>query len=109
MSAGSLNVWLMIVAAGIATFLIRLSFIALLGRLNAPEWFTRLLSFVPPAVLSAIIFRDVLIQNGALINSIANPRLLAALIASVVAWHTKNALITIGVGMAALILLHAVM
>lgn len=109
MSAASFNVWLMIAAAGIATFLIRLSFIALLGKLNAPEWFTRLLSFVPPAVLSAIIFRDVLIQNGALINTLANPRLLAALIAGVVAWRTKNALITIGIGMAALIILNAVM
>ena len=104
-----MNPWLMIIAAGAFTFLTRLSFIALLGRVNAPEWLTRLLSFVPPAVLTAIIFRDVLIQNGAFISSVASPKLLAAIIAGGVAWRTKNVLATIAVGMAALLILHAVL
>lgn len=104
-----MNAWLMVIAAGVLTFLTRLSFIALLGRLNPPVWLTRLLSFVPPAVLSAIIFRDVLIQNGALISTVANPKLLAALVAGGVAWRTKNALLTILVGMVVLLIAHAVL
>jgi len=109
MTPSSLDMWLMMGAAGLLTFLTRFSFIALLGRVNAPVWLTRLLSFVPPAVLTAIIVQGVLIQNGALIHSVANPKLLAAMIAGGVAWRTKNALLTIAVGMAALLILSAVL
>ena len=66
------------------------------------------LRLVPPAVLSAIIFPELLRPNGALDISFGNPRLLAGIIAALVAWHTKNALLTIGVGMAALWVLQAV-
>ena len=101
----SLIIWLTLFAAGLLTFLTRLSFIALLGRLNTPAWFTRLLRFVPPAVLSAIIFRDVLIQNNSIAISLGNLKLIAALIAIIVAWRTKNTLLTIAAGMAALLIL----
>lgn len=100
-----MTIWLTLAAAGALTFLTRLSFIALLGRLNTPQWFIRMLRFVPPAVLSAIIFRDVLIVNGAPSIDLSNLKLLAALVAVVVAWRTKNTLLTILAGMAALLVL----
>ncbi len=100
-----MNIWLTLLLAGGLTFLTRLSFIVLLGRLNTPPWFTRLLRFVPPAVLSAIIFRDVLLPAGVLALSSSNLKLIAALIATVVAWRTKNTLLTIAIGMAALLVL----
>ena len=96
-------IWLTLLAAGALTFLTRLSFIALLGRLNTPTWFTRMLRFVPPAVLSAIIFQGVFLPSGSLQVSLGNPRLLAALIAILIAWRTKNTLLTIGAGMLALL------
>lgn len=98
-----MSIWLILFAAGALTFLTRLSFIALLGRLNTPQWFIRMLRFVPPAVLSAIIFRDVLIVNGAPSIHTGNLKLLAALVAIVVAWRTKNTLLTILAGIAALL------
>ena len=100
-----MNIWLTLFIAGGLTFLTRLSFIVLLGRLNTPPWFTRLLRFVPPAVLSAIIFRDVLLSTGVLALSPSNLKLIAAAIASIVAWRTKNTLLTIAVGMLALLVL----
>lgn len=95
----SLSLWLTILASGIVTFLLRLSFIALHGRVILPEWFTRALTFVPIAVLSAITVPDILIQNNALNVSPLNPRLLAAIVAVLVAWRTKNVTVTIVVGM----------
>jgi len=101
-----MNVWLTILCAGIITFVIRLSLIALMGRVQVPPLVQRALRFVPPAVLSAIIFPELLIRNHALDMSLNNTRLLAGLLAALVAWRTKNVLLTIGVGMAALWILQ---
>lgn len=96
----TLNLWLTILACGIVTFLTRLSFIAMHGRVTMPEWFTRALTFVPVAVLSAITLPELLMLNGAMSASPLNPRLLAGIAAVFVAWRTRNVTVTIGVGMA---------
>ncbi len=96
----TLNLWLTIAACGVVTFLIRLSFIALHGRVTMPRWFTRALTFVPVAVLSAITLPEILLQNSALNLSLLNPKLIAGVFAVLVAWRTKNVWATIAVGMA---------
>lgn len=96
----TLNLWLTIVASGIVTFLIRLSFIAVHGRVVMPRWFTRALTFVPVAVLSAITLPEILMQDNALDPSLLNPKLIAGVLAVLVAWRTKNVWATIAVGMA---------
>lgn len=96
------NLWLTIAACGIVTFFIRFSFIAMHGRVTLPRWFTRALTFVPVAVLSAIILPEILIQNNAVNLVLLNPKLIAGIFAVVVAWRTKNVWATIAVGMAAM-------
>lgn len=100
------SLWLTIVFAGLLTFLTRLSFIALFGRWQPPDWLRRALRFVPPAVLSAIIFPEVLVRGGVVVMRAENFRLVAALVAALVAWRTRNVLLTIGSGMAILYLLQ---
>ena len=100
--------WLTLLGMGMITYSIRLSMILLLGRAEISDGLRRALRLVPPAVLSAIIFPELLRPNGALDISLSNPRLLAGIVAALVAWRTKNALLTIGVGMAALWILQAV-
>ena len=51
--------------------------------------------------------KSLLRPNGPLDISLSNVRLLAGLAATLVAWRTKNVLLTIGVGMAALWILQA--
>lgn len=99
------EIWLTILLAGILTFLIRLSFIFLIGRWQLPAWLGRALRFVPPAVLSAIIFPEVLYHNGELYLAAGNLRIWAALLAALVAWRTRNIFLTILAGMAGLYLL----
>jgi branched-subunit amino acid transport protein len=101
------TVWLVIVGMGLVTFAIRLSLIILLGRVEVPRLVTRALHFVPPAVLSAIIFPELLRPAGQLDLSLGNARLLAGALATVVAWRTKNVLLTIAVGMATLWVLNS--
>jgi branched-subunit amino acid transport protein len=103
-----MTLWLIILGMGIVTFGIRLVPIVLLGRFEIPDPMQRALRFVPPAVLTAIIVPELLYRNDQLDVSLTNVRLLAGLIAIVVAWRTKNALITIGVGMIALWVLSAI-
>jgi len=97
-------IWLILVIAGLLTYLTRLSFIVLLGKWTPPEWVSRALRFVPPAVLTAILVPELLIRNNHFVP--ANPRLLAGALAVVVAWRTKNVILTIAVGMIALLLLQ---
>ncbi|MEN7526801.1 AzlD domain-containing protein [Cupriavidus sp. 2SB] len=91
------------IGAGMATFLIRLSFIAVEGRVRLPAWFRTALQFVPAAMLSALIAPDLLMRDGALYLSPLNARLVAGLVAIVIAARTRSVGWTIAGGMAALI------
>ncbi len=103
-----MTLWLIILGMGIVTFGIRLVPIVLLGRIEIPLVVQQALRFVPPAVLTAIVVPELLYHSNQIDLSLANLRLLAGLIAIIVAWRTKNALLTIGVGMIALWVLSAV-
>ena len=104
----TVNVWLAVMAAGLVTFAIRLSFIAAHGRVETPSWFTRALTFVPVAVLSAITFPELMAPGSALNLSPGNARLLAGIAAALIAWRTTNVWLTIAVGMLALFALQAI-
>ena len=101
-----MNIWLVMLLGGLVTFGMRFSLIYLFGRFQVPETMRRALHYVPPAVLSAIIFPELFLRDGVLDVSMGNTRLLAGLIAMLVAWFSKNTLITIIAGMVALLLLQ---
>lgn len=101
--------WLTMLGMGAITYGIRLSFILLWGKIALPPAVRRSLRFVPVAVLSAIIFPEILRHGGAWNISPLNPRLLAGVIAALIAWRTRSAVLTIVVGMVALWGLQAVM
>lgn len=103
-----MNIWLVLLLGGLLTFGMRFIFIYLLGRFEVPETMRRALRFVPPAVLSAIVVPELLIRSGQMDVSLENFRLLAGAVAILVAWRTKNTLLTILGGMTALLLLEFV-
>ena len=103
-----MNYLLTIIGGGLVTFAIRLSFIAALEKITLPESIRRALRFVPAAVLSAIIFPEVFRPGGHFDVSLGSTRLLAGVLAALVAWRTKNVLLTIAVGMGALWVLQAI-
>ncbi|MFC7046925.1 AzlD domain-containing protein [Halobacteriaceae archaeon GCM10025711] len=96
------TVWLLVVAIGVLTFAIRVSFIALFGRLDdIPTRVKRALRFVPAAVLAALVapaFVTLQPETG----GIALDRLVAGGLAAAVAWRTENVLATMAAGMGAL-------
>jgi branched-subunit amino acid transport protein len=102
------NIWLVLLLGGLLTFGMRFIFIYLLGRFEVPEVMRRALRFVPPAVLTAIVLPELLIRSGRMDLSLTNFRLLAGVVAALVAWKTKNTLLTILGGMLALLLLELI-
>jgi branched-subunit amino acid transport protein len=101
-----MNIWIVMLIGGLITFGMRFSFIFLFGKFHIPATVRRALHYVPPAVLSAIVFPELFLRNGALYLSFENVRLLAGLVAVAVAWFTKNTLVTIVVGMIVLFVLQ---
>jgi len=102
------TLWLTILGAGIVTFALRLSFIALLGRVEVPPFLERALRFVPAAVLTAVVVPLLLFENGAPGISLGNERLLAGLVAVLICWRTRSVPLTLVGGMATLWMLQAV-
>ncbi|MBS3966566.1 MAG: AzlD domain-containing protein [Truepera sp.] len=100
-------IWLAILGMGLITFGLRLSFLALSGRLAAPDWLTRALRFVPVAVLTALVVPAIIYREGVLSLSLSNERLIAGLLAAIVAWRTRSVLATLAVGMGGVWLLQA--
>ncbi len=101
-----MTMWLVMLAAGLLTYLTRLSFIMLWGKINIPIWLLRSLRFVPPAVFTAVIFPELFLPQGTLDISLGNARLIAGILAALVAWKTRNIVLTILVGMSVLLLIQ---
>ncbi len=102
-----MNAWIVIVGAGLVTFLTRASFIVFADPQKFPHAFRVALAFVPPAVLAAIVLPGLAMPHGAIDLSLANPRLLAGAAAFAVALKVRNPIVSISAGMVALWALQA--
>ncbi|WP_302080681.1 AzlD domain-containing protein [Salinibaculum rarum] len=107
-SHASPELWALIVVIGVATYLIRVSFIALFGYLDdIPTGLERALRYVPAAVLAALVVPSfVTLDPGA--GGIAADRLAGGILATVVAWRTENVFATMAAGMGGLWLVRFV-
>ncbi len=105
MSQGLL--WVSIIIIGLLTLGIRLSFMLFMGKTRIVPMVQQALRFVPVAVLSALIAPALFLPGGVLNLSIGNNRLIAGIVAILVAWRTNNVLLTILIGMACLLILQA--
>jgi branched-subunit amino acid transport protein len=102
-----MTIWLIMLLGGLITFGMRFSFVYLLGRFEVPTTMRRALHYVPPAVLSAIVFPELFLSENHLDLSLGNTRLLAGLVAIAVAAWTKNSLLTILAGFISLLVFEA--
>ncbi len=102
-----MNEFILIAGMALVTFAVRYPVLVLVGKIPLPGRVFRALRYVPPAVLSAIIVPAVLMPDGATIDfSPTNSYLVAGIIAGLIAWRTKNLLLTIVIGMALFLLMR---
>ena len=96
-------IWLVMIIGGIFTFGTR--FVMLSGWVahGLPRWLIDALAFVPIAVLTAILVPAVLIDPATQqIIVIGNKRIVAAVVATIIALLTRNVIATISSGLATL-------
>lgn len=100
-----MSAWIAIVVGGIATYLMRASFVAFPSR-ELPPSFERSLRYVGPSAFAAIVLPAVLGADG--LNSFGSPdaRILAAVVAGIFFWRTKHLLGGLVLGMVAFWLLR---
>ena len=103
-----MNEVLLVFGMTLVTFLIRYPMLAIVGQIELPTVLVRALRFVPVAVLTAIIVPAMLMPQGAIDLNLNNAYLYVGIISGLIAWRTKNLLLTIILGMAIFLLWRAV-
>ena len=94
--------WSLILGLAVVSCLARGSFILFLARHPLPPGVHSALRFVPPAVFTALVLPDLVYSGDRLALGFDNIRLLAAIVAVIVAWRTRSTVATLVVGMLAL-------
>lgn len=91
------QIWVVILAIAAGTFLIRFSFLGLLGNRPLPEWALRHLRYAPVAVIPGLV-APLVIWPPATGGETDLPRLLAAVATLLVGLWWKNVLAAILAG-----------
>ncbi len=94
MTQSSLEIWLAIIALGVGTFLLRFSFLGIIGKRPLPDWMLRHLRYTPVAVLPGLI-APLVLWPPATDGQTDPARLAAALVTLVVGLITRHALVAI--------------
>lgn len=99
--------WVAVILAGIGTFAMRGSFLLAAHRMTeVPPFAQRLLRQIPPAALASLVLPALIRPDGQL--DLFSPEAAAGLVAGIVAWRTRNSILTLVVGMAVLVALQAI-
>ena len=99
-------IWELMVVCGLFTFATRYSMISEVAPNELPRRMEHSLSFVPIAVLTAILVPEIMIAESGNLSFYGNYRIVAAGIAVLVALTTRSVIATICFGMVSLWLLE---
>ena len=92
--------WALIIYCGLITYLTRFSMIALIKKEMFNDRVRQVLSYVPSAIFPAIIFPAIFLDNSGLILTEDNPKIIAAVIATIIGIFSRNIIATIFSGLA---------
>lgn len=91
MSYSEATVWVMIAILGVGTYLIRFSFLGLVGDRKMPDWVLRHLRYTPVAILPGLV-APLVVWPTATGGEPDPVRFAAAAATLFIAWWTKNML-----------------
>ena len=92
--------WALIIYCGLITFFTRFSMIALIKKEMFNDRVRQVLSYVPSAIFPAIIFPAIFLDNSGSILIGNNPKIMAALIATLIGIFSRSIIATIFSGLA---------
>ena len=87
--------WFSIIIAGILTYFMRMTMIALVDRDLLGDKIKAVLEYVPSAVFPAIIFPAIFINDYGAFVEINDPKIFGAVVAVVVGYFSRNIIATI--------------
>ncbi len=92
--------WALIIYCGLITYLTRFSMIALIKKEMFNDGIRQVLSYVPSAIFPAIIFPAIFLDNSGSLLIEDNPKIIAALIATLIGIFSRSIIATIFSGLA---------
>ena len=87
--------WFTIIIAGILTYFMRMTMIALIDRDMLGDKIKAVLEYVPSAVFPAIIFPAIFINDYGTFVQMNDPKIFGAIVAVFVGYFSKNIIATI--------------
>ncbi|TQQ85527.1 AzlD domain-containing protein [Peptacetobacter hominis] len=102
-------IFLICLGMGIVTYIPRVLPLILFSDREMPDGLKEALKFVPVAMLSALIAKDVFFRDDTLFLSLSNPKLLAFLIVIFVAAKFKSIMASLVVGTAAVFIFSLIL
>ena len=87
--------WFTIIIAGIITYFMRMTMVALVDRDLLGERVKAVLAYVPSAVFPAIIFPGIFINDYGMFIEMNDPKIFGAIVAIIVGYFSKNIIATI--------------
>jgi len=92
--------WTLIIYCGLVTYLTRFSMIALIKKEMFNDRIREVLSYVPSAIFPAIIFPAIFLDNSGSFILEDNPKIIAAIIATIIGIFSRSIIATIFSGLA---------
>ena len=92
--------WALIIYCGLITYLTRFSMIALIKKEMFNDRVRQVLSYVPSAIFPSIIFPVIFLDSSGSILIEDNPKIMAALIATLIGIFSRSIIATIFSGLA---------
>ena len=92
--------WALIIYCGLITYLTRFSMIALIKKEMFNDRIREVLSYVPSAIFPAIIFPAIFLDNSGSFILEDNPKIIAAIIATIIGIFSRSIIATIFSGLA---------
>ncbi|HUK63972.1 MAG TPA: AzlD domain-containing protein [Dongiaceae bacterium] len=84
------TIWIVIVGMAVLNYAVRFIPLALVSRIDLPRPVARWLTFVPIAVMGALVASEVLKPGGTWSNPLTGPSLYAAILTAVVFRYTRS-------------------
>ena len=87
--------WQSLILAGIITYFMRMSMVALVNRNLLSDKIKAVLAYVPSAVFPAIIFPGIFINEYGTFIEMNDPKIFGAIVAIIVGYFSRNVIATI--------------
>lgn len=107
MSSG--YIWLVIIGMAASNYVVRFVPIAVISRLQLPKPVMRWLSYIPVAVMAALVVGEVLRPSGQWLAPLENPYLMAAIPTALVYYRWRSFLGTTVVGIVFFLVFRALL